>query len=93
MATAAKKIEPMEPEMETPEDRFHRIGQKRMSNLLNQFRLLETLATSTAYRVSEDDRDRIFEAIDEHVTTLRHLYDKAVLRGTGGAREHKAFEF
>lgn len=53
--------------METRKQRFKRIGNKRVNNVLNQLRILGNLSNKSYYDYNDNDINRIFKAIEHQL--------------------------
>jgi hypothetical protein len=62
-----------EPTDETREQKFKRLGQKRVTRALNSVRLVKNLG-SPNYAASDDDKLRILAALEEAVDEVRSTF-------------------
>ena len=71
-------MEPTEKKKETKQDRFKRIAEKRTKRILNEIRILGNCSNRSGYEYSEEDIQKIFNAIEEKVkvTKARFTSDK-----------------
>jgi len=53
--------------VETRKQRFKRIGNKRVNNVLNQLRILGNLSNKSYYDYNDNDINRIFKAIEHQL--------------------------
>lgn len=53
--------------MESRNERFKRIANRRTNNILNQIRLLGNLSNKSTYEYSEEEVSKIFSAIESHL--------------------------
>ena len=53
--------------MEARKQRFKRIGNKRVNNVLNQLRILGNLSNKSYYDFNDNDINRIFKAIEHQL--------------------------
>jgi 3-phenylpropionate/cinnamic acid dioxygenase small subunit len=56
---------------ETPEERFKRLATSRTSAVLDKLRILGNLSNRQLYSYSEEDIERIFNAINRQVREVR----------------------
>jgi hypothetical protein len=77
------------PPGETREERFHRIGERRMSRILKEFDLLENLSGPN-YSFTEDEVDTMFDALESTVGRLKDRFMKVLQRE---AKQRPVFKF
>lgn len=53
--------------METREQRFKRIAEKRTDKILNNLRILANCSNKSSYAYKEEDVNKIFRAIEEEL--------------------------
>jgi hypothetical protein len=57
--------------METREDRFKRIAEKRTDKVLNAIRVLANCSNKSSYAYTEDGVNKIFRAIEEEMRSAK----------------------
>ena len=67
--------------METRQQRFKRIAEKRTEKILNDLRILANCSNKSSYAYGEEDVNKIFRAVEEE---LRHA--KAKFKATGSKK-------
>jgi hypothetical protein len=60
--------------MDTKQEKFKRLAEKRVNELLDKFRLVGNLADKRNYSYSEDQARQIVRAIEEEIKTLRSKF-------------------
>lgn len=78
-----------EPE-ETPEDRFVRIGQRRVSRLVHDIGLIGNLATG-AYRYDQAQINKMFAAVDTALDRTKAAFTTALSKRNGTTRPDFTF--
>ncbi len=53
--------------METRKQRFKRLGNKRVNNVLNQLRILGNLSNKSYYDYNDSDINKIFKAVEHQL--------------------------
>lgn len=53
--------------METRKQRFKRLGNKRVNNVLNQIRILGNLSNKSYYDYNDSDINKIFKVIEHQL--------------------------
>ncbi|PIY93899.1 MAG: hypothetical protein COY68_05065 [Candidatus Levybacteria bacterium CG_4_10_14_0_8_um_filter_35_23] len=53
--------------METRKQRFKRLGNKRVNNVLNQLRILGNLFNKSYYDYNDNDINKIFRAVEHQL--------------------------
>lgn len=59
---------------ETPEQRFKRLGEKRGRRILKELELLGNLGNLHNYRYTEEQVNKIFEAITQQLAEARNKF-------------------
>ncbi len=57
--------------MESKEDRFKRLAEKRVNELLDKLRLVGNLADRRNYSYTQDQAKQIIQVIEDHSKSLR----------------------
>jgi ABC-type Fe3+-hydroxamate transport system substrate-binding protein len=65
---------------ETPEERFKRLATARTNAVLDKLRILGNLSNRQLYSYSEEDVERIFNAINRQVREVRAKFSTAKQR-------------
>lgn len=73
MANEKTQTEKTEEKKETKGEAFERIAKRRVSNVLNDIKLLEGLAATTNYEYTEKHWEQIFGAIEHRVSELKKV--------------------
>jgi hypothetical protein len=60
--------------MDIKQEKFKRLAEKRVNELLDKFRLVGNLADKRNYSYSEDQAKQIVRAVEEEVKTLRSKF-------------------
>ena len=60
--------------MDTKQEKFKRLAEKRVNELLDKFRLVGNLADKRNYSYSEDQARQIVRAVEEEIKTLRSKF-------------------
>jgi len=66
--------------METRQEKFKRLANKRTNAVLNKLRLLGNLANRANYDYSEDEVRKIFFAIDSQLRTMKAKFSGSIKR-------------
>jgi len=53
--------------METRKQRFKRLGNKRVNNVLNQLRILGNLSNKSYYDYNDSDVNKVFKAVEHQL--------------------------
>jgi hypothetical protein len=70
---------------ETPEDRFKRLAESRVNNVLRSIRILGNLSNTTNYSYKPDQVQRIFEAVREQLDLVEGKFEIGA-RNSGRSR-------
>jgi len=62
--------------METKNEKFKRLAEKRVNNVIKQLELIGNLSNSSAYDFEEKDIEKIFKAIKIEVKKAELQFDK-----------------
>lgn len=68
---------------ESKDNRFKRIASRRVQDILHKMRLLGNCANKSVYAYSEEDKKKIFSAIDEEWRKVKLEFNK----GTQASKE------
>ena len=60
---------------ETKQDRFKRVGEKRVNSILKMIKLLGNLSARNNYAYSKEDIIKIFETVENEVTDCRRKFE------------------
>lgn len=60
---------------ETKEQRFKRVGEKRVQNVLDSIRKLSQCANKRIYESNEGQLEKIFGAIDQEIKKCRERFE------------------
>lgn len=60
---------------ETKEDRFKRIASRRVQEILYKLKLLGNCSNTSVYAYTEEDKRKIFSAIDEELKSIKALFN------------------
>ena len=63
--------------METKRERFIRLAEKRMDNILKGIDLMGNLSNSNNYEYTKEDLNKIVKTLKKAVSDLEHTYDVA----------------
>lgn len=74
--------------MENKKENFKRISENRVSKILTMLSQLTNLSNSSFYEYSEEDIEKIFEAISNEAQKSKEL----LLRANDKKRKNKRFE-
>ena len=77
---------------ETPEARFVRIGERRVSNILKQIELIGNLATGS-YKYDQAQVDKLFSAVDKTLERTRAAFTTALAKRNGAGSHKPDFKF
>ena len=61
---------------ETKEERFKRIASRRVQEILNKLRLLGNCSNRSVYSYTEEDKRKIFSALEGELKRIKALFDK-----------------
>jgi hypothetical protein len=61
---------------ESREERFKRVASRRVREILNKLRLLGNCSNTAVYSYNEEDKKKIFSAIDNEIKRIKALFDK-----------------
>lgn len=64
--------------METKRDKFVRLAEKRMDNILKGIELMGNLSNSNNYEYTEEDLNKIIKTLKSAVSDLEHTYNAAI---------------
>jgi hypothetical protein len=67
--------------LETKEARFKRIASRRVKDILYKLRLLGNCSNTSVYSYAEEDKRKIFSAIDEELKRVKSAFDKHKNKG------------
>jgi ABC-type Fe3+-hydroxamate transport system substrate-binding protein len=59
---------------ETPEERFRRLATSRTNAVLDKLRILGNLSNKQLYNYSEEDAEKIFNAINKEIKAIRNKF-------------------
>lgn len=59
---------------ETKRDKFIRLAESRMNNVLKQIELLENLSNSRAYEYTQEDVDKIMKTLKNSISELERSF-------------------
>lgn len=62
--------------MESRNERFKRIANRRTNNILNQIRLLGNLSNKSTYEYSDDEVNKIFSAVEAQLRIAKTLFNR-----------------
>jgi hypothetical protein len=77
-------------EDETPSQKFTRVGQNRVSGIINGLRTLPALANKKQYEYTDDRADKMFAVIEEEFKNAKSEFERI---RTGGVSSAKSFSF
>ena len=60
---------------ETKRDKFVRLAESRMNNVLKQIELLGNLSNTRAYEYTQDDFDKMIRTLKNAISDLEHTYN------------------
>lgn len=63
--------------METKREKFVRLAEKRMDNILKGIELMGNLSNSNNYEYTEEDLNKIVKTLKSAVSDLEHTYSAA----------------
>lgn len=63
---------------ETPHEKFVRIATRRTQSILEKLRLLENCANTSVYEYTEEEINKIFDAIDKALKKVKQSFSKPV---------------
>lgn len=61
--------------METKREKFVRLAEKRMDNILKGIELMGNLANSNNYEYTQEDLNKIIKTLKSSVSDLEHIYN------------------
>lgn len=70
--------------METKREKFVRLAEKRMDNILKGIELMGNLSNSNNYEYTEEDLNKIVKTLKSAVSDLEHTYS-----ATSGTKKFK----
>ena len=70
--------------METKRDKFVRLAEKRMDNILKGIELMGNLSNSNNYEYTEEDLNKIIRTLKSAISDLEHTYN-----ATSGKKKFK----
>lgn len=59
----------------TKAERFVRVAEARTNKVIDMIRLLGNLSNTNVYEFKEEDIEKIFNAIEEEISSARALFD------------------
>ena len=65
-------------EKETKYEKFKRLAEKRVNNIINDMRILGNLANKNNYNYKKSDINKIFKTIDDGVKKLKYKFQSTL---------------
>ena len=60
--------------METKKEKFVRLAENRMNNVLKQIELIGNLANESVYEYTEEDVDKIIKTLKKSISSLEYKF-------------------
>jgi hypothetical protein len=77
---------------ETKHEKFQRLATPRINKVLTSLRILGNLSNRAQYDYTAEDVDKMFDALNEVITTVNAKYRKGLAKGTE-AEVEEGFKF
>lgn len=73
-------------------EKFERVAQKRVVNVLDKLDTLSKVSNTTNYEYSEEDVDKMMQAIRDKVDQVEASFQEGLKKGSGG-KQGNTFSF